>query len=72
MAILAQIVAEKARSQPMAALRQQQETAVDPVCGMTVEHATAADRFEHECVTYWFCASGWRRCFERDPAAFPS
>ncbi len=47
-------------------------TAIDPVCGMTVEIATAADRFEHEGVTYWFCASGCRRRFERDPAAFLS
>ena len=68
-AILAQIVAEKARSQPVVAVRDQPETAVDPVCGMTVEIATAADRFEHEGVTYWFCASGCRRRFERDPAA---
>jgi xanthine dehydrogenase accessory factor len=72
-AILAQIVAEKARSKPVAAApREQPETAVDPVCGMTVETATAADRFDYEGTTYWFCASGCRRRFERDPAAFLS
>ena len=72
-AILAQIVAEKARSKPVVtAPRAEPETAVDPVCGMTVEKATAADRFEHEGVTYWFCASGCRQRFERDPAAFVS
>lgn len=72
-AILAQIVAEKARSKPVTAAPQTEPaTAVDPVCGMTVEIATAADRFEHEGVTYWFCASGCRRRFERDPAAFLS
>jgi xanthine dehydrogenase accessory factor len=69
-AILAQIVAEKARSQPVVALREEPETAVDPVCGMTVEIATAADHFEHEGVTYWFCATGCRRRFERDPASY--
>jgi xanthine dehydrogenase accessory factor len=69
-AILAQVVAEKARSRPVVAVRDQPETAVDPVCGMTVEIATAADRFEHEGVTYWFCATGCRRRFERDPAAY--
>ncbi|MDQ3898309.1 MAG: YHS domain-containing protein [Actinomycetota bacterium] len=37
---------------------------------MTVETATAADRFEYEGVTYWFCATGCRRRFERDPAAY--
>ena len=69
-AILAQIVAEKTRSQPAVAPREQPPTAIDPVCGMTVEIATAADRFEHDGVTYWFCATGCRRRFERDPAAF--
>lgn len=68
-AILAQIVAEKARSKPVvAARRPEPETAVDPVCGMTVETATAADRLDHGGVTYWFCASGCRRRFERDLA----
>lgn len=69
-AILAEIVAEKAHSQPVVAVREEPATAVDPVCGMTVEIATAADRFEHEGVTYWFCATGCRRRFERDPAAY--
>jgi xanthine dehydrogenase accessory factor len=71
-AILAQIVAEKATSPPVAAVREEPEKALDPVCGMTVEIAAAADRFEHEGVTYWFCATGCRRRFERDPAAFLS
>ena len=69
-AVLAQIVAEKARSRPAAVARAQPAAAIDPVCGMTVEIATAADRCEHEGVTYWFCATGCRRRFERDPAAF--
>lgn len=69
-AILAQIVAEKARSAPVVVAREQPATAIDPVCGMTVEIATAADRYEHEGVTYWFCATGCRRRFERDPAAY--
>jgi xanthine dehydrogenase accessory factor len=73
-AILAQIVAEKARSKPVfvAPREATEETAVDPVCEMTVEPATAADRWEYGGVTYWFCASGCRRRFERDPAAFLS
>ena len=57
-AILAEVVAEKARSKPVVAVRAEPETAIDLVCGMTVEPATAADRFDHEGVTYWFCASG--------------
>ena len=72
-AILAQIVAEKARAVPASAtshLRQEPaNTVVDPVCGMNVDPSTAADRFLHEGVTYWFCAGGCRRRFEADPAS---
>jgi YHS domain-containing protein len=31
-------------------------TAVDPVCGMTVNPATAAGHYEHQGKTYYFCA----------------
>ena len=70
-AILAEIVAEKARAKPVAAAaRVEPAKAVDPVCGMTVEPATAADHFEYEGVTYWFCAGGCRRRFESDPSSY--
>ena len=72
-AILAQIVAEKARArQVFLTAAPAPATVVDPVCGMTVDPATAADRFEHEGATYWFCASGCRRRFESDPSAYIS
>jgi YHS domain-containing protein len=34
----------------------------DPVCGMTVEPATAAAAWEHAGTVYYFCSLG---CFER-------
>ncbi len=34
----------------------------DPVCGMTVDSASAAGSIEHEGTTYWFCS---RHCIER-------
>jgi len=34
---------------------------------MSVDPADAADRFVHEGVTYWFCASGCRRRFRGRP-----
>lgn len=40
--------------------------AVDPVCGMTVDPATAASSV-HQGQTYYFCAPGCRRAFERQP-----
>jgi xanthine dehydrogenase accessory factor len=44
--------------------------AVDPVCGMTVEVATARYRFTHEGRTYYFCSAGCRAAFEADPASY--
>ena len=41
--------------------------AVDPICGMTVEPAVAAGRFEHEGVTYYFCAASCLDRFRADP-----
>ena len=32
--------------------------AKDPVCGMTVDTATAAHKAEHSGVMYYFCAAG--------------
>jgi xanthine dehydrogenase accessory factor len=46
------------------------ETAVDPVCGMTVEIATARFTVEHEGRTFYFCAPGCAAAFQREPAAF--
>lgn len=45
------------------------ETAVDPVCKMTVDVATAISA-EVDGQTYYFCASGCRKAFLNDPAAF--
>ena len=32
------------------------ETALDPVCGMTVDPTSAADSFIHKGTTYHFCS----------------
>ncbi|HET6521332.1 MAG TPA: heavy metal translocating P-type ATPase [Geminicoccaceae bacterium] len=39
----------------------------DPVCGMTVDPATAEHRREHAGETYHFCSAGCARKFEADP-----
>ncbi|HLF73091.1 MAG TPA: XdhC family protein [Anaerolineales bacterium] len=44
--------------------------AVDPVCGMTVEIATAHFTSEYAGVTYYFCASGCKRSFDAEPQRF--
>ena len=44
--------------------------ATDPVCGMTVPATPASRPLSHDGVTYYFCCSGCRRAFEKDPAAY--
>ncbi len=41
--------------------------AIDPVCGMTVDEATAAGRAEHAGVTYHFCSTHCLHKFEAAP-----
>jgi Cu+-exporting ATPase len=41
---------------------------IDPVCGMTVDHAKArGGTFEHAGTTYYFCSPGCRSKFAADP-----
>ncbi|MEJ6788140.1 heavy metal translocating P-type ATPase [Brevundimonas sp. BR2-1] len=40
---------------------------VDPVCGMTVDPATAAHRHAHDGQDYFFCSAGCRTKFIADP-----
>lgn len=43
---------------------------VDPVCGMSVPADDEHRPYEYQGVTYWFCAAGCRRAFEKDPESF--
>ena len=42
----------------------------DPVCGMTVDPATAKHRAAHAGQTYFFCSAGCQNKFEADPTAY--
>jgi YHS domain-containing protein len=44
--------------------------AVDPVCEMDVDEATAKFKSEYKGKTYYFCAPGCKKLFERDPEAY--
>jgi xanthine dehydrogenase accessory factor len=68
-AILAEIVSLKAVGHTTVEVRKM-EQAIDPVCEMTVEIATARFKTEHNGTTYYFCAPGCQRAFEKDPASF--
>ena len=41
--------------------------AIDPVCGMTVQSATAAGSYEYQGKTYYFCATSCLAKFRADP-----
>jgi Cu+-exporting ATPase len=43
---------------------------MDPVCGMTVEPATAAGAWEYQGETYYFCSVGCLERFKADPEHF--
>ena len=44
--------------------------AVDPVCKMDVDEATAKFTSEYKGKTYYFCAPGCKRLFEKNPEAY--
>ena len=44
--------------------------AQDPVCGMTVDPATASRTSEYEGQTYYFCAPACKKAFEADPRQY--
>ena len=45
-------------------------TVTDPVCGMTVDPATAEEKVEHLGTTYYFCSAGCRKAFQGDPGRY--
>jgi xanthine dehydrogenase accessory factor len=71
-AVLAELVAKRARGEikggivPMEA----PHNAIDLVCGMEVDVASARFITEHEGGTYYFCSPGCKTAFEKDPASF--
>ncbi len=42
----------------------------DPVCGMSIDPASAAETAEHEGTTYYFCSAHCAAAFEKDPAKY--
>ena len=46
--------------------------AMDPVCNMEVEEATAQWTSEYKGTTYYFCAPGCKQSFDADPEKYLS
>ncbi len=45
---------------------------IDPVCGMMVDPKTAAGKSEYQGKTYYFCASGCKKAFDKEPQKYIS
>jgi Cu+-exporting ATPase len=43
---------------------------IDPVCGMEVNRNEAAGSSEYNGKTYYFCAPGCKRDFDKDPEKY--
>jgi len=53
-----------------AILEHEPETAIDPVCGMIVEIATARHRAKLDGQDFYFCCPACKRLFERNPQEY--
>jgi xanthine dehydrogenase accessory factor len=72
-AILAELVRERAAGELEAAASPAEiptHEEIDPVCGMTVDVASARYRSVHDGVTYYFCSAGCLQRFEEEPSRF--
>ena len=72
MTSVAELVQERAAGNLAAASPADVPTheAIDPVCGMTVDVASAMYRSTFEDTTYYFCSAGCLTRFEENPARF--
>jgi YHS domain-containing protein len=46
------------------------DKAIDPVCGMTVVKASAAATYEYKGAKYYFCSTGCKDAFAKDPEKY--
>ena len=46
------------------------DTAADPVCGMTVKKPEAKATFDYKGTTYYFCSAGCKEAFAKEPEKY--
>lgn len=44
--------------------------AKDPVCGMEIDEKTAAGKSEYKGKTYYFCSTGCKKSFDKEPEKY--
>ncbi len=44
----------------------------DPICGMQVDEKRATAKAQHMGTTYYFCSSGCKEAFEKNPGQYAS
>lgn len=62
--------AELIQANPGLSIGQAQRQSIDPVCGMQVEHDSAAAVFEWQTKLYYFCCQSCQRKFISNPSEF--
>jgi xanthine dehydrogenase accessory factor len=76
LSIMAEIFALRAKLRPGVSKREPETykaaQAIDPVCGMAVEVASARHVSEHAGDRYYFCCPGCKRAFESEPEKYAS
>jgi xanthine dehydrogenase accessory factor len=77
LSIMAEISSLRAESRPSFSGAQEREStgeqpdeAVDPICGMSVEVASARHVVDHGGSLYYFCCAGCKRAFEQEPEKY--
>jgi len=73
LSIMAEVFSLRAKLRPPTAGKPEaasESPAVDPVCGMEVEAATAQHTSEPGGETYYFCCPGCKRAFEKEPEKY--
>jgi xanthine dehydrogenase accessory factor len=73
LSILAEIVQVRAKSltQPEATKQPADaEEARDPVCGMSVDSASARHRSEYQNKSFYFCCAGCKQTFDQEPGKY--
>jgi xanthine dehydrogenase accessory factor len=72
LSIMSEIVSLRPRpsGRPVAETSAAAETAIDPVCGMSVVMVDESLHLDHDGARHWFCGSGCLRAFASNPEAY--